>query len=197
MSVQSHLLPSLHLPRPSLPALRPEEIPERRREYSRETLLQFAAEKEERERAEREAAAGVGEGFGGFGGFGGGGGGGEKGEGGGGEGEGEGDEAEDGQPAEETEGEEVEREELSTDSKPQEPEEEMEEGEEEEDEERGEITVQLSELDLLVQQEEQVPRHCCVVFTLTLVHWLCCSGALTDMRLLLCGRCSCCSDRVL
>ncbi len=45
----------------------------RRREYTRETLIQFGKEAAARERAEKQAAAGVGEGFGGFGGFGGGG----------------------------------------------------------------------------------------------------------------------------
>ena len=46
--------------------------PLRGREYSREVLLQFKKEKVAREAAERQAAAGMGDGFGGFGGFGGG-----------------------------------------------------------------------------------------------------------------------------
>ena len=70
--VQKSLLPSFHRPLPSLPTLQPEEVPERERDYSKESLLEFAAEKDRREHAEREAAAGAGEGFGGFGGFGGG-----------------------------------------------------------------------------------------------------------------------------
>ena len=51
----------------------------RQLEYTRESLLQFKSEREARETAERQAATGVGEGFGGFGGFGGGGGGEEEG----------------------------------------------------------------------------------------------------------------------
>lgn len=140
-TVQSRLEPSLHLPLPVLPALRPGEVPEKQREFTKEKLLQFAAEKEERERIEREAAAGVGEGFGGFGGFGGGGGG------------------EDGQQEKEVDDKEVEQlegqamegggergQEVISDPQQQEPEE----------EEGGGITVQLSELDILIQQEEQV-----------------------------------------
>ena len=57
-------------------------LPPRELEYSRESLLQFQREQTAREAAERQAAAGAGEGFGGFGGFGGGGGGGEHQEGG-------------------------------------------------------------------------------------------------------------------
>ena len=51
----------------------------RQLEYTRESLLQFKSERKARETAERQAATGVGEGFGGFGGFGGGGGGEEEG----------------------------------------------------------------------------------------------------------------------
>ena len=52
--------------------------PCRRLEYTRESLLQFKSEWKAREAAERQAAAGVGDGFGGFGGFGGGGEGGDQ-----------------------------------------------------------------------------------------------------------------------
>ena len=38
-------------------------------EYTKESLIKFRDEKEQREKAEMEAAAGVGEGFGGFGGL--------------------------------------------------------------------------------------------------------------------------------
>ena len=64
-----------NLPSPlfSLPSSR------RQLEYTQESLLQFKSEREARETAERQAATGVGEGFGGFGGFGGGGGGKEEG----------------------------------------------------------------------------------------------------------------------
>lgn len=140
-TVQSHLQPSLHLSLPALPAMRPEEVPERQREFSKESLLQFAAEKEERERMEREAAAGVGEGFGGFGGFGGGGGG-------GGEEEKEVDNEEMGQledqGMQEDGGRGVEESSKQEQQEPQ------------EEEESGEMAVQLSDLDILIQQEEQV-----------------------------------------
>lgn len=140
-SVQSRLEPLLHLPLPVLPALRPEEVPERQREFTKESLLQFAAEKEERERIEREAAAGVGEGFGGFGGFGGG----------GEEGEGPQEKEADDEEVDQPEGQATEEDregglEVISDLKQQEP----------EKEEDGGIPVQLSELDILIQQEEQV-----------------------------------------
>ena len=140
-TVQAQLHPSLHIAPPSLPALRAEEEPERGREYSRESLLQFSAEKEERERLEREAAAGVGEGFGGFGGFGGGGGQEQ------GEGETEGEEKTE-EPPEDT-GETVEAEDVvEPDLKP--------EGEGQEEGEEEEVAVQLSQLGLVMQQEQQV-----------------------------------------
>lgn len=140
--VQSYLEPSLRLPLPVLPALRPEEVPEKQREFTKESLLQFAAEKEERERIEREAAAGVGEGFGGFGGFGGGG---------GGEGERPQEKEADDEEVDQPEGQATEEDrerglEVTSDLQQQEPEE----------EEDGGIPVQLSELDILIQQEEQV-----------------------------------------
>ena len=48
-------------------------VASRELEYTKETLIKFRDDKEKREKAEKDAAAGVGEGFGGFGGFGGGG----------------------------------------------------------------------------------------------------------------------------
>lgn len=142
-TVQAQLPPSLHISPPTFPPLRPEEEPEKTREYSRESLLQFAAEKEERERLEREAAAGVGEGFGGFGGFGGGGEGGEQGKAGEGKEEGEGDEE---KPPEEV-GEIVGGEEAA-ETEP--------EGDGQEKEEEEGVGAQLSELGLVMHQEQQV-----------------------------------------
>lgn len=68
--LQSNMNPAHHKPLPPIPMVRPEEVPERRREYTKESLLQFKEEKAAREEAERQAAAGLGEGgfFGGFGG---------------------------------------------------------------------------------------------------------------------------------
>lgn len=83
-SLQSDMNPAHHKPLPPVPTMHPEEVPERRQEYSRESLLRFKEEKAAREEAERQAAAGLGEG-GFFGGFGGGGGGGGEGGGEGGE----------------------------------------------------------------------------------------------------------------
>lgn len=60
-------------PLPPIPTLRPEEVPEREQEYTKESLLQFKEETTARNDAERLAAAGGGDG-GFFGGFGGGGG---------------------------------------------------------------------------------------------------------------------------
>lgn len=82
-SLQSDLSSTHHKPLPPIPMIRPEEVPERQFEYTRESLLRFKEEKAAREEAERQAAAGAGEG-GFFGGFGGGGG---DGDGGGGDGE--------------------------------------------------------------------------------------------------------------
>ena len=50
--------------------MRPEETPEKQREYTKESLLKFKEEKAALDEAERLAAAGLGEGgfFGGFGG---------------------------------------------------------------------------------------------------------------------------------
>lgn len=57
-------------PLPPIPTVRPEEVPERSQEYTRESLLKFKEEKAVREEAERQDAAGMGDGgfFGGFGG---------------------------------------------------------------------------------------------------------------------------------
>lgn len=62
--------PAHRKPLPPIPTMRPEEVPEKRQEYTRESLLKFKEEKAAREEAERQAAAGLGEGgfFGGFGG---------------------------------------------------------------------------------------------------------------------------------
>ena len=81
--LQTKLPPSLHKPIPPVPVIKPEEVPERRYHYTKETLLKFKEEKKAKEEAERQAAIGAGDGF--FGGFGGGGegegeGGGENGE---------------------------------------------------------------------------------------------------------------------
>ena len=56
-----------------MPEIRPEEVPERRYQYTKESLLKFKEEKAAKDEAERLAATGAGDGF--FGGFGGGGGG--------------------------------------------------------------------------------------------------------------------------
>ena len=78
--LQVKLPPSLHKPIPPVPVIRPEEVPERKYHYTKESLLKFKEEKKAKEEAERLAATGAGDGF--FGGFGGGGGEGEGGEGG-------------------------------------------------------------------------------------------------------------------
>lgn len=84
--------------------IRPEEVPERRYHYTKETLLKFKEEKKAKDEAERLKATGAGDGF--FGGFGGGG----DGEGEGGEGGGEGgngdqeNKEQDGQKKEEQDG---------------------------------------------------------------------------------------------
>ena len=67
---------SYHKPVPAVPAIHPEEVPERQNEYTRETLIDFKEKEGARAEAERQEAAGMGEG-GFFGGFGGGGGGGD------------------------------------------------------------------------------------------------------------------------
>ena len=69
--LHTKLPPSLHKPIPPVPVIRPDEVPERRFQYTTETLLKFKEEKKARDEAERLAATGAGDGF--FGGFGGGG----------------------------------------------------------------------------------------------------------------------------
>ena len=76
-ALQSTMSSTHHKPLPPVPVMRPEEVPEKEREYSKESLLKFKEERAAREEAERLAAAGGGEG-GFFGGFGGGGGDGEE-----------------------------------------------------------------------------------------------------------------------
>ena len=87
--LQTKLHHSYHKPVPTVPVIRPEEVPEKKMEYTREVLLKFKEEEKTRADTERQAAAGMGDG-GFFGGFGGGGddGGGEK------EGKGTGDDQE-------------------------------------------------------------------------------------------------------
>ena len=80
--LQTKLPASLHKPIPPVPVIRPDEVPERQYQYTKETLLKFKEEKKAKDEAERLAATGAGDGF--FGGFGGGGG---EGEGGGGNGD--------------------------------------------------------------------------------------------------------------
>ena len=69
--LHTKLPPFLHKPIPPVPVIRPDEVPERRFQYTTETLLKFKEEKKARDEAERLAATGAGDGF--FGGFGGGG----------------------------------------------------------------------------------------------------------------------------
>ncbi|XP_046572732.1 cilia- and flagella-associated protein 44-like isoform X2 [Haliotis rubra] len=77
-NVQTRLSPDRHQPIPAIPEMHMEELPEKRMEYTRETLLQFKKDMESQRLAEQKNKAG-GSGFGaGFGGFGGGGGGGEQ-----------------------------------------------------------------------------------------------------------------------
>ena len=98
--LHTKLPPSLHKPIPPVPVIMPDEVPERRFEYTTETLLKFKEEKKARDEAERLAATGAGDGF--FGGFGGGGGGEGEGEGGNGDKkEGEGGEEQDGAQSQE------------------------------------------------------------------------------------------------
>ena len=68
--LQSKLNPAHHKPLPPIPTIRPEEVPERRDHYTRESLLRFKDDQAAREEAERQDAAGMGDGgfFGGFGG---------------------------------------------------------------------------------------------------------------------------------
>lgn len=70
VTLQSDMSPAHRKPLPSIPSMRPEEVPERQREYTKESLLKFKEEKSAMDEAERLAAAGLGEGgfFGGFGG---------------------------------------------------------------------------------------------------------------------------------
>ena len=72
-ALQCTMSPAHLKPLPPVPTMRPEEIPEREQEYTKESLLKFKEDQAARESAERLAAAGGGEG-GFFGGFGGGGG---------------------------------------------------------------------------------------------------------------------------
>ncbi|XP_048254045.1 cilia- and flagella-associated protein 44-like isoform X2 [Haliotis rufescens] len=75
-TVQTRLFPDRHKPLPNIPDMHMEELPEKRLEYTRETLLQFKKDMESQRIAEQKTKAG-GSGFGaGFGGFSGGGGGG-------------------------------------------------------------------------------------------------------------------------
>ena len=62
--------PSHRKPLPPTPTMQPGEVPEKRREYTKESLLKFKDEKAAMDEAEKLAAAGLGEGgfFGGFGG---------------------------------------------------------------------------------------------------------------------------------
>ena len=68
--LQSGISPNHRKPLPPIPTMRPEEVPEKQREYTKETLLKFKEEKAAMDEAEKMAAAGLGEGglFGGFGG---------------------------------------------------------------------------------------------------------------------------------
>ena len=68
--IQSELPKSLHKPLPLVPRVRPEEVPERKLQYTKESLLQFKEQLKAKEEAERQAAAAGGDGgfFGGFGG---------------------------------------------------------------------------------------------------------------------------------
>ena len=77
--LHTKLPPSLHKLIPPVPVIRPDEVPERRFQYTTEILLKFKEEKRAKDEAERLAATGAGDGF--FGGFGGGGGEGEAGNG--------------------------------------------------------------------------------------------------------------------
>ncbi|XP_028405556.1 cilia- and flagella-associated protein 44-like [Dendronephthya gigantea] len=63
--VQSKLDPSLHKPLPVIPQLKPDEIPERKMEFTKETL--YAFKKKEDNKAEKRHDDGGGGGFGGFG----------------------------------------------------------------------------------------------------------------------------------
>ncbi len=62
--------PSHHKPLPPVPIIRPEEVPERKLEYTKESLLKFKDEMASRERDAKIAADGGADGgfFGGFGG---------------------------------------------------------------------------------------------------------------------------------
>lgn len=72
-ALQSQLPHHLHKPLPPVPKVRPEEVPERKMEYTKESLLLFKAQIKAKEEAERQAAATGADGgfFGGFGGEGG------------------------------------------------------------------------------------------------------------------------------
>ena len=69
-NLQSDMNPSHRKPLPPIPAMQPEEVPEKQREYTKDSLLKFKEDKAAMDEAERLAAAGLGEGgfFGGFGG---------------------------------------------------------------------------------------------------------------------------------
>ncbi|KAL5020106.1 hypothetical protein ScPMuIL_002998 [Solemya velum] len=69
--VRSRLTPDKRKKTPPIPELHPEEMPEKKLEYTRETLIQFKSQMEERERNAKKVASDSGGGFGGFGGFGG------------------------------------------------------------------------------------------------------------------------------
>ena len=68
--IQSSLPKPLHKPLPPIPIIKREEVPERRLEYSKDSLLAFKEQLKSKEDAERQAAAAGADGgfFGGFGG---------------------------------------------------------------------------------------------------------------------------------
>ncbi len=72
-SLQTTLPKALHKPLPQVPHIKPEEVPERKLEYTKESLLLFKEELRAKEEAARQAAATGADGgfFGGFGGEGG------------------------------------------------------------------------------------------------------------------------------
>lgn len=156
--LQSQLPSHLHKPLPPVPTVRPEEVPARKMEYTKESLLLFKAQIKAKEEAERQAAAhGADGGF--FGGFGG-----EGGEG------GEDDGGEEGEKNE-TDDSDVKKEEVKKDVK--------EGGDEREEEEESEGTsrpgsavektedIKLTPLQAIQQKEQQVHMHtmssCCLV----------------------------------
>ena len=72
-TLQTTLPTALCKPLPQIPVIKPEEVPERKLEYTKESLLAFKEELRAKEEAERQAAATGADGgfFGGFGGDGG------------------------------------------------------------------------------------------------------------------------------